>query len=66
VPLRGSFESKRPEHCVYHLRPLSDAVQEESSGRQSQHLVLVFYYAVLMMIANGAKSYLLGLLIDLI
>ncbi len=66
MSLSSGFESKWPEHCVYHLWPHSNAMQKESSGGQSYHLVFVFNDTILVMSANGAKSNLLGLTIDLV
>ena len=66
MPLCSGFKGKGPKHRVNHLRPHSNAMQKESPGGQSEHLVFVLDDAILVMGADGAKSYLLGLTIDFI
>ena len=65
MSLSSGFESKWPEHCVYHLWPHSNATEGEF-WRPELHLVFVFNDTILVMSASSAKSNLLGLLIDLV
>ena len=62
----GGLEGKWPEHCVNHLWPHPNTMQEQSASRESKHLVIVFDNTVLMMSADGTEGYLLLLAIDLI
>ena len=66
MALCSGFESKWPEHCINHLWPHSNAMQQKCSGSQSEHLVLVLYDAILVMSANSAESNPLVLTIDLV
>jgi len=66
MSLCSGFESKWPEHCINHLWPHSNAMQQKCSDSQSEHVVLVLYDAVLVMSANSAESNLLVLTIDLV
>ena len=61
MPFGGGLEGEQLEHCVYHLWPHTNTVQEQSACRKGKHLVLVLNNPILMMSADGTEGNLLFL-----
>jgi hypothetical protein len=68
VPFSCGLEGKGPEHCVYHLRPHVDTMQEQGLHlrQQSEHLLLVLNDPILMMGTNCTEGSFLMLAINFI
>ena len=58
-PFGNSFNYKRPEHVVNHLRPHSDTVQEERSRARGECFILILNDAILVMRSHATESQLL-------